>query len=68
MPCRLLQQGTVGSNGGEQCLPSALAHSRPRVNTQLPELGVQTQPQAVEGRGGVKRPVKGLASLLGLFH
>lgn len=67
MPCLLLQQSPVGSNGGEQCLPGAFPHSRPWVDAQLAQLGIQAQPQAVEGRGGVKRPVQGLSPLLGLF-
>lgn len=57
----------MGSNGGEQCLPSTFTHSRPWVNTQLAQLGVEAQPQAIKGRGGVEWPVQGLSTLLGLF-
>lgn len=67
VPRWLLEQGSVGSNSGEQRLAGALTHSRPRVHAQLPKLGIQTQPQAVKGRGGVERPVEGLSFLLGLF-
>lgn len=67
VPRLLLQQGPVGSNGGEQCLPGTFTHSRPWVDTQFAQLGVQAQPQAVKGRGGVEWPVKGLSILLSLF-
>lgn len=67
MPRWLLQQGPVGSDGGKQCLPCAFSHSRPWVNTQLAQLGVQAQPQAVKGRGRVERPVKSLPFFLGLL-
>lgn len=67
MPRWLLQQGPMGSDGGEQCLPSTFAHSGPRVHTQLAQLGVEAQPQAVEGRGRVEGPVQGLSSLQGLL-
>lgn len=55
------------SDGGEQRLPGALPHSGPRVDTQLAQLGVQTQPQAIKRRGRVERPVQGLSFLLGLL-
>lgn len=67
VPRRLLQQGAVGSDGWEQCLSRAFAHSRPRVHAQLAQLGIQAQPQAVEGRGGVERPVQGFSLLLSLL-
>lgn len=67
MPRRLLQQGPVSSNGGEQRLPGTFTHSGPWVNTQLAQLGVQAEPQAVEGRGWVEGSVEGLAFLLSLL-
>lgn len=67
MPRRLLQEGPVGSDGGEQRLPGTFTDSGPWVNTQLAQLGIQTQPQAVEGRGRVEGPVEGLAFLLSLL-
>lgn len=57
----------MGSDGGEQCLPSTFTHSRPWIYTQLAQLGVQAQPQAIEGRGRVEGPVQGLSLLLGLL-
>lgn len=67
VPGGLLQQGPVGRDGGEHGLPGAFPHRGPRVDAQLPQLGVQTQPQAVEGRGRVEGPVEGLSFLPGLF-
>lgn len=67
MPRWLLQQGPVGSDGGEQCLPSAFTHGRPWVDTQLAQFGIQAEPQAIKRRGRVKRPVEGLSFLLGLL-
>jgi len=67
MPSRLLQQGSVSSDGGEQCLPGAFTHGGARVDAQLAQLGVQAQPQAVKGRGRVERPVEGFPFLLGLL-
>lgn len=67
MPRWLLQQGPVGSDGGKQRLPGAFAHSGSWVDTQLAQLGVEAQPQAVEGRGWVEWPVQGLSALLGLL-
>ena len=67
MPCGLLQQGSVGSDGGEQRLPSTFAHSGPWVDTQLAQLGVEAQPQAIKGRGRVEWSVQSLSFLLGLL-
>ena len=67
VPGGLLQQGPVCSDGGEHGLSSALPHGWPRVHAQLPQPGVQTQPQAVKGRGRVEGPVQGLSPLLGLL-
>lgn len=57
----------MGSDGGEQRLSGTFTHSGPWVNAQLAQLGVQAQPQAVKGWGGVERPVEGLASFLSLL-
>lgn len=53
----------MGADGGEERLPGAFSDGGPRVHAQLPQLGVQAQPQAVEGRGRVERAVQGLAPL-----
>lgn len=57
----------MGRDGGKQCLPCTFTHSRPRVNAQLAQLGIQAQPQAVERGSRVEGPVQGLSFLLGLF-
>lgn len=67
VPRGLLQQRPVGGDGGEQRLAGALTHGGPRVDAELAQLGVEAQPQAVEGGGGVEGPVQGLPSLLGLL-
>ena len=67
MPGGLLKQRAVRRDGGEQRLAGALAHGGPQVHAQLAQLGVQTQPQAVEGRRRVEGPVEGLAALPGLL-
>lgn len=67
VPGGLLQQRAVGIDGGEECLAGALANSRPWVHTQLAQLGVEAEPQAVEGGRRVEGPVEWLALLLGLL-
>lgn len=57
----------MGSDGGEHGLTGALPDGGPGVHTQLAQLGVQTQPQAVERRGRVEGPVQGLTLLLSLL-
>lgn len=57
----------MGRNGGEECLAGTLADGWPRVNTQLAQLGVQAEPETVEGRGWVEGPVQGHAPFLCLL-
>ncbi len=57
----------MGGDGGKQCLPGTFTHSGPWVNTQLTQLGVEAQPQAIKGRRRVEWPVQGLSFLLGLL-
>ena len=67
VPGGLLQECTVGGDGGEQGLAGALADGGPRVHAHLAQLGVETEPEAVEGRRRVEGPVERLALLQGLF-